>query len=62
MLCWHQELVDAYNSSYLGGCNREDHYLRPVWTNSSRDPHLQNNQNKIDWKLNPSIRVPALKV
>jgi hypothetical protein len=43
--------------SYIGGWDQEDGGSRPSQANSSWDPpHLQNNQNKIDWMCgsNPS--------
>jgi hypothetical protein len=46
----------------LGGWDQEDPSLRPAWKNSSQDPHLQNNQRKMDWRCGPSSRAPALQV
>jgi hypothetical protein len=36
--------------------------FKPAQTNSSRDPHLQNNQSKMDWRCGSSRRAPALQV
>jgi hypothetical protein len=52
----------TYNPSYLWGWGREDWGLRPALANSSRDPHLQNNQRKMDWRCCSSGRVPTLQV
>jgi hypothetical protein len=30
-------MVQAYNPSYLGGRDQEDHGLNPAWANSSQD-------------------------
>jgi hypothetical protein len=49
------------NPSYLGGWDQKDHSLRQAWANSSQDPHLQNNQSKMDWRCGSSSRVPALQ-
>jgi hypothetical protein len=54
-------VAHAYNPSYLGGWNQEDHSSRPAWANSSQDPHLQNNQSKMDWRCGSSGRAPALQ-
>jgi hypothetical protein len=43
-------VVHACNPSYLGGWHREDQGLRPDWAYCSWDPHLQNNQRKMDWR------------
>jgi hypothetical protein len=36
------------NPKYLGGWDQEDQVLRPAQENSSEDPHLQNNESKMD--------------
>jgi hypothetical protein len=42
-----QALVShAYNPSYSGGRNQEDHGLKPAWTNSSLRPYLKNKSHK----------------
>jgi hypothetical protein len=50
-------MAHAWNPSYLGGWNQEDQSLRPAWANSSLDPHLQNNQSKMEWKYGSSSRA-----
>jgi hypothetical protein len=42
------------NARYLGVRDQEDCSVRSAWANSSRDPHLQNNQSKIDWRCGSS--------
>jgi hypothetical protein len=32
----------------------------PAQTNTLRDPHLQNNQSKMDWRCGSSGRTPVL--
>jgi hypothetical protein len=34
------------NPSYLGGRNQEDHFWKPAWANSPRDPILKNPTTK----------------
>jgi hypothetical protein len=53
---------DTCNPSYLGSYNWEDRDYRPVQASSSRGPHLQNNQRKIEWRCSSSDRAPALQV
>jgi hypothetical protein len=45
-------LAHAYNPSYSGGKDEEDHSLKPVWANSLRDSLLKkNHHNKgpMEW-------------
>jgi hypothetical protein len=49
------------NHSYLGDWDQEDHILNPAQTNSSQNPILQNNQNKMGWRCGSSSRVSAFK-
>jgi hypothetical protein len=51
----------SYNSSYLGDWDQEDHGSRPAQANNSLDPHLQNNQSKMDWRCGSSSSMPALQ-
>jgi hypothetical protein len=43
-------VVHAYNPSYSGGIDQEDHVSKPVWANSSQDTtsKLPKTQKK-DW-------------
>jgi hypothetical protein len=50
------------NPSYLRGWDWEDGGSRPAQANSSRDPHLQNNQTKTDWRCGSSRKVSSLQV
>jgi hypothetical protein len=34
-------VAHAYNPSYSGGRDQEDHGLKPAWANSSQDPILK---------------------
>jgi hypothetical protein len=34
-------VAPAYNPSYSGGRDQEDHDSKPAWANSSRDPILK---------------------
>jgi hypothetical protein len=36
-------VAHAYNPSYSGGRDQEDHDLKPVWANSSQDPVSKKN-------------------
>jgi hypothetical protein len=49
------------NPSYLGGWDWEDCSSRPAQANSLRDPHLQNNQTKMDWRYGSSSKYPLCK-
>jgi hypothetical protein len=49
------------NPSYLGGWD-QDCESRPAQANSSGDPHLQNNQSKMDERCGSSSRAPAVQV
>jgi hypothetical protein len=40
----------------------EDYSSRPAQANSSQDPHLQNKQNKMDWRYGSNGRAPVLQV
>jgi hypothetical protein len=45
-------VTHAYNPSYSGGRNQEDHNLKPVWANSSQDPILKKTITKkvlVEW-------------
>jgi hypothetical protein len=44
-----------------GGWDREDHSLLLACAISSREPHLQNNQTKMDWRYDSGNRAPALQ-
>jgi hypothetical protein len=46
----------------LWGWDQEDGGLRPAQANSSKNPHLQNNQSQMDWRCGSSCRAPALQV
>jgi hypothetical protein len=50
-------MVHACNPSYLGGWDQKDHCSRAAQANSWRDPHLQNNQSKMDWRCGSSSRA-----
>jgi hypothetical protein len=50
------------NSSYLGGRDRKDHSSRLAQANISWDPHLQNNQSKMNWRCGSSGGAPSLQV
>jgi hypothetical protein len=39
-------LAHAYNPSYSGGRDQEDHSLKPAWGNSSQDPVSKNPSQK----------------
>jgi hypothetical protein len=54
-------VAHACNPGYLGGRKWEDTDLRLAQANSLWDPHLQNNQSKMDWKYSSSGTVPALQ-
>jgi hypothetical protein len=41
----------------LGRWSWEDCDSKPCWANSLRDPHLQNNQSKMDWRYGSSGRA-----
>jgi hypothetical protein len=45
--------------SYLEGWDWKDDSSRPAWAIHLFDPHLQNNQSKMDWRCGSSGRVPA---
>jgi hypothetical protein len=55
-------VAHACNPSYLGGWDWEDQDLKPAWAESSQDPHLQNNQSKMDFRTKSSGIVPTLQV
>jgi hypothetical protein len=42
-------LAQACIPSYLGGWDQKDQGSRPAQAYSLQDPHLQNNQSKMDW-------------
>jgi hypothetical protein len=61
---WFMPIIDVYNPSW----DWEDHGLRPAHTNSSRDPHLQNNYSKNGlevwlkwWKPSPTHPISPNK-
>jgi hypothetical protein len=39
-------MAHAYNSSYTGGRDQEDHSLKPAWANISQDPTLKKTLHK----------------
>jgi hypothetical protein len=39
-------VAHAYNPSYSGGRDQEDHILKPAWANSPRDPIEKPNTKK----------------
>jgi hypothetical protein len=43
------------NPSYLGNWDQEEHGSTSAWANSSRDPHLPNNQSKMDWSCGSTV-------
>jgi hypothetical protein len=56
VVCWCLTLVVLVTwEAEMGGL-----WLRPAWANSYRDPHLQNNQSKMDWGCDSNSRAPAL--
>jgi hypothetical protein len=40
-------VAHAYNPSYSGGRDQEDHGSKPIWANSSRDPTSKKPFTKI---------------
>jgi hypothetical protein len=48
-------------TSYLVGWDQGDCGWKPAQAKSSWEPHLQNNQSKIDWKCGLNSRAPALQ-
>jgi hypothetical protein len=52
-LCISWALVaDAYNPSYLGGRDQEDHSSKPAWANSLQNPFSKNSSQKrglVEW-------------
>jgi hypothetical protein len=55
-------VVYGWNLSSLENWDQEDGHSWPAWINTLRDPHLQNNQSKMDWRCGSSSRVAALQV
>jgi hypothetical protein len=49
----------AYNPSYSGGRDQEDHSLRPAQANSLKDPVSKILNTKTGWWSGSSGRVPA---
>jgi hypothetical protein len=43
-------VAHAYNPSYSGGKDQEDHGSKPVWANSLRDPISKETITKKDWQ------------
>jgi hypothetical protein len=52
-------VAHAYNPSYSGGRDQEDHGLKPAWANSSQDPILKKKKIRkkglVEW-----LKVKAL--
>jgi hypothetical protein len=51
-------VTHAYNTSYSGGRDQEDHGLKPVRANSSQETNLENthhNKGLVEW-----LKVEAL--
>jgi hypothetical protein len=42
-------VAHAYNPSYSGGREQEDHGLKPAWANRSRDPTSKKKKKKGWW-------------
>jgi hypothetical protein len=45
-------MTHAYNPSYSGGRDQEDHSSKPAWTNSSQDPiskKLITQKKLVEW-------------
>jgi hypothetical protein len=57
-VCW-VPVAHICNPSYSRGRDQEDHGSRPAGVNGFQDPHLQNNQRKMDWRCGLSGRAPA---
>jgi hypothetical protein len=55
-------VVHTCNPTYLGGRDQENQGSRPEEANSSQDPHLQNNQSKMNRRCGSSGKAPALQV
>jgi hypothetical protein len=49
-ILFFQQVVHAWNSSYLGGRDQEDRSLKLPWGNSSRDPILKIPITKKGWQ------------
>jgi hypothetical protein len=44
----------AYNPSYSGGRNQEDHGFRPAQVSDLQDP-ISNNKSEVQWQCTPVI-------
>jgi hypothetical protein len=53
-ILFFQQVVHAWNSSYLGGRDQEDRSLKLPWGNSSRDPILKIPITKKGWQSDSS--------
>jgi hypothetical protein len=49
IMCSRALMTHAYNSSFLGSRDQEDHSLKTAWANSSWDPILKIPNTKKGW-------------